>query len=135
MTSYLVFSGHLRYYFRLIFNFTFDNMCDTPDHLTLSATDNARLTRCKICNMYTLIYNNIYLAFSAGEFHSFCNTLENLSDYEYNKVHPNGEAHVLLKNSVSHMGISFSVEDVQKIKALIHEAKLYEEVFSILYRS
>ena len=108
-------------------------MCKLTDHILLSETDKSRLSRCKCCGLYVMVFNNIYITFNEKEFVSFKWTLQRLSPEDFNKDHPKGAQHVLLKNSRTHIGVSFSRDEVEEVLKLMREAALFEEVFSILY--
>ncbi|MEL6558524.1 MAG: DUF6686 family protein [Bacteroidota bacterium] len=108
-------------------------MCNLTDHVLLSETQKARMSRCKGCGQYTLVYKNVYLTFNENEYQNFKTTLRGLKPADFNKDHPSGDLHVLLRNTKTHMGVSFSVKEVEEVLEIIREAELFEEVFSILY--
>jgi len=108
-------------------------MCNISDHVVLSETGKSRLSKCKCCGHYTMIFNNVYISFNDNGFEGFKNMLKNLSDDDFNKDHPNGEKNVLLKNNRTNMGVSLSPQEVYEVLEILREAELFEEVFSILY--
>jgi len=108
-------------------------MCQPTDHVLLSETEKARISKCRCCGQYVLIYNNLYIPFNKDQLVSFTKTLRDLESSDFNKVHPNGQQHVLLRNCKSHLGVSLSRPEADEVLEAIREASLFEEVFSILY--
>lgn len=108
-------------------------MCQLSDHVLLSETETARVSKCKGCGQYVLVYNNLYMSFSREQMANFTKTLRDLKPEDFNKDHPSGQEHVLLRNCKAHLGVSFSRLQVDEVLEVIREASLFEEVFSILY--
>lgn len=108
-------------------------MCNLSDHVTFSETPNTRLSKCKCCGQYALVFNNLYLTFNKEQLGAFANTLKQLKPADFNKIHPSGEQHALLKNCRHHFGVSLSGPEASEIMEVIEEASLFEEVFAILY--
>ncbi|MEL6535625.1 MAG: DUF6686 family protein [Bacteroidota bacterium] len=107
-------------------------MCHYSQHIFLAETFNAQITWCKVCQSYSMVYNNCALSFNQRELVQFKKMLGKLTcqDYNYSLM---GEQKVMIKNQKSAMGVCFSADEVEELKSLISEALTMNEVYGIIY--
>jgi len=107
-------------------------MCENKNSITLFESGRNKISYCKSCKSYSLIFKTTCFSIPAahyGEYHSLLKSL-NPQDFHY---FIENNYYTLIKNPMYPVGFCLSPTDTETLIDMMGQAKLVEEAFSILY--
>lgn len=106
-------------------------MCQAQQQDSLSETHHGRITWCKSCRKYSLIFMTSCAVFEKDELSRFAELLCSLKvkDFNYEVA---GEARVLLKNHCSTVGLCLDMLQVIELQELVNRALLIHQVYALV---
>ena len=107
-------------------------MCQTPNYISLSETENAQINWCKGCQHYSVIFNNCCFSFADQELATFQQVLRQLKTVDYHYAFKN-DHYAIIKRNRSNMGITLNKDQTRDFIALIEEALAMKEIFLELF--
>lgn len=107
-------------------------MCSKDQFNSLTKTEDCQITYCKACRNFSLTFKCCCGSFSLKELQGFCETLESLTDcdFEYND---NDQPKVVVKSPAEKIGFCLSQTEAKELALSIGESLSLFEVFQIIY--
>lgn len=87
----------------------------------ISQIKNSQLSKCETCNVYHLIFNNIFFEFTSKEFESFKMYVSQIEvEFWLNKkLHVNRLRKIPIPTMQENLAIIFDQQEIEELKALI----------------
>ena len=94
----------------------------------IAKVKNGQLTKCKTCNVYHLIFNNILFEFCPIEFESFKQYVMQIEIdlWEQKNVHINMTRKIPIPTNQKNLMIMFDKQEIEELKALIFNVNTKE---------
>lgn len=107
-------------------------MCKNKNSKTLFESGRNKISYCKGCKSYSLIFKTTCFSIPKEHFIEYLNLLKSLSPKDFHYFIEDNY-YTLIKNPMYPVGFCLSPEDVSSLIEMMEQARLVEEAFSILY--
>ncbi|UII33581.1 hypothetical protein LVD17_07085 [Fulvivirga ulvae] len=107
-------------------------MCDSKNYIVLAEEDPVRISWCKHCKTYSLVFGTSYLSLTKKGLSNFKNVLEGLKSRNFCYDHF-GTNKALLRNNRSSPGVYLTKQEVSSLLEIIEQGTALKEVYHILY--
>ncbi|GAA0188152.1 hypothetical protein GCM10009122_45560 [Fulvivirga kasyanovii] len=108
-------------------------MCDSKDYIVLAEEAPVRISWCKHCKTYSLVFGTSYLSLTKQGLSNFKEVLEELKGKNFCYDHF-GVNKALLRNNRSSAGIYLSKKEVSSLLEVIEQGTTLKEVYHVLYQ-
>jgi len=104
-------------------------MCKT---IVLSSGKQTAITHCECCQAYYIWHNNLLLNFTAAEFLTFRNVIENTSFTENCLPFPDKKDRVVLHTPSEDISFAFTCAELESFKVRLNEALYMKEIYTLM---
>ncbi|WP_375578333.1 DUF6686 family protein [Marivirga tractuosa] len=107
-------------------------MCENKNSITLFESGRNKISYCKGCKSYSLIYKTTCFSIPEAHYEEYHTLLKSLSPKDFHYFIEENY-YTLIKNPIYPVGFCLSPEDATSLIEMMEQARLVEEAFSILY--